>query len=386
MLKALLTRNHPIGISTTSPTPFSLQKFLTTATPTSDPSYSFGVSYLINNFGFSPESALGASNYVRFKTPQQPHSVLAFFRNHGFSDSHLYTIIRKEPWLLSCDTHKRLLPKFQFLASKGASTSDIVRTVMGSPRFLKSSLEDCIIPSYASVNRFLQSDRETLALIIRCPSLLYCGHVASNIRMLVDNGVAGSNVCRILRLRPYVLCSNALAKTVTEIKSLGFDPSKVYFADAMLAKRVLSESKRREKIDAFKRWGWSEEKISEAFRKQPTCMLASSEKIDRVMRFWVNELGWDSSLLVQVPGIFGYSLEKRIIPRASVVHYLLSKGLRKKHYSLLTPFFMSEKLFLQKFVTCFDEQETSQLLKLYQEKMDIEGDSENGGMMCSSNI
>ncbi|KAE9594247.1 putative transcription regulator mTERF family [Lupinus albus] len=311
MFKALLSLNlNSLHSATTKFNPFLHHFSFKFYTTTSDPK-SFAVSYLINNFGFSPESALKASNCVHFKTQQKPDSVLTFFRNHGFSDSDLFSVIRKEPWLLSCDTHKRVLPKFQFLISKGASTSDIVRVVTVNPRFLKPSLENCIIPAYE-------------------------------------------------------------LNTVLELKCLGIDPSKSYFADAMLAKRATTGLQWSDKIDTFKKWGWSDETILEAFKKQPMCMLTSSQKVDKVMRFWVNKLGWDSSHLVKAPGIFGYSLEKRIIPRASVINYLLSKGLRKESSSFLTPFFMTDESFLEKFVMCFDDEEASQLLKLYRENMDLQ--------------
>ncbi|CAL0301601.1 unnamed protein product [Lupinus luteus] len=376
MFKALLSLNLN---SLPSPTPkcnpflhhYSFTFPLKLYTTTSDPK-SFTVSYLINNLGFSPESALKASNSVRFKTQKNPDSVLTFFRNNGFSDPDIYSVIKKEPWLLSCDINKRVLPKFEFLSSKGASTSDIVRAVMVNPRFLKSSLENCIIPAYELVNRFLQCEKKTFASIVGCPSLLYSDSVVSNINFLVDNGVADLNIYRILRLRPFILCANDLKNTVEELKCLGFDPSKSYFADAMLAKRATSELQWKDKVENFKKWGWSDETILEAFKRQPMCMLTSSKKVDKVMRFWINKLGWDTSHLVKAPGIFGYSLEKRIIPRASVVNYLISKGLRKESSSFLTPFCMTDKSFLEKYVTCYDDEEASQLLKLYQENMDLQ--------------
>ncbi|PNX83561.1 hypothetical protein L195_g039605 [Trifolium pratense] len=88
--------------------------------------------------------------------------------------------------------------------------------------------------------------------------------------------------------------------------------------------------------------------VLEAFRKRPLCMLSSVEKIDKVMRFWVNELDWNSSALVKRPEVFLYSLENRIIPRASVVSYLFSKGLIEKNVELSTPFGVNKKVFLEK--------------------------------------
>jgi mTERF domain-containing protein len=90
-------------------------------------------------------------------------------------------------------------------------------------------------------------------------------------------------------------------------------------------------------------------------------------------------LGWDSLELIKCPLIFGYSLHKRIIPRASVLQYILMKGLREKNASIVTPFRYNEKLFLDKFVFSFKE-ESDYLLKLYQDKMELAYTKENIGI------
>ena len=113
------------------------------------------------------------------------------------------------------------------------------------------------------------------------------------------------------------------------------------------------------------------------FKRQPLFMLASQDKIDRVMRFWVKQLGWDSLALAKKPEIFGFSLERRIIPRALVVQYLVAKGLRKKSASMIVPFAVSDKEFLEKYVMRFKEEE-AELLKLYQGKMSGHGNKEDG--------
>jgi mTERF domain-containing protein len=194
MFKSFLYHNA-FGLSTTttlhhSPFQFSL-KFLTTSPSHSHP---FAVSYLIDKFGFSPEFASKASKLVHFKTSKNPESVLNFFTTHGFTDSDIHNIIKREPWLLSCDTQKRLLPKFQFLLSKGASNSDIVRMVLGNPRFMKSSLNNRVIPLYKLVSRFLKSDQKAIASIISIPSLLSSDYVIPNVNLMVDKGVCDSSI------------------------------------------------------------------------------------------------------------------------------------------------------------------------------------------------
>ena len=184
--------------------------------------------------------------------------------------------------------------------------------------------------------------------------------------MLLDEGLTYSSIYHLFSTRAYILCEDDLRKTVEEVKQLGFDPSHLNFSVALRAKMAVTKSQWDAKVEAFKNWGWSEQEIFDAFRRHPQVMLRSEDNLNAVMSFWIGQLGWDRSALCVSTTVFGYSLEKRLIPRASVIQYLLSKCLMKKSASLAAPFDLTEKLFLQKFVTCFKEKETSQLLKLYQ--------------------
>ncbi|KAL5079547.1 hypothetical protein RYX36_007968 [Vicia faba] len=186
-----------------------------------------------------------------------------------------------------------------------------------------------------------------------------------NLQLLLDSGVTPSTIYHLFCNRPSVICSSDLRKAVEEIKELGFHPSKYNFCVALLAKRAISKSQWNAKVDALKSWGCSEDVILSAFKKQPNFMLRSPDKLNAVMRFWVQELGWDPSLPLAAPDLFGFSLEKRLIPRASVVRYLLSNGLMKKSASLVSPFYPTDELFLQRYVKRFKD-EASMLLKLYQ--------------------
>ncbi|XP_057424793.1 transcription termination factor MTEF1, chloroplastic-like isoform X2 [Lotus japonicus] len=147
-VRALFNLNPISHLSSSSPTSkcsHSLQPishkifFSTTSEP--DQQQSFTITYLTKHCGFSPQAALKASKRVRFNTAQKPDSVIAFFREQGFSPSQVQSVITSAPDLLTCDPIKRVLPKLQFLASKGASTHDIVTTVTRSPLFLRSSFE-----------------------------------------------------------------------------------------------------------------------------------------------------------------------------------------------------------------------------------------------------
>ncbi|KAF5954085.1 hypothetical protein HYC85_006941 [Camellia sinensis] len=124
-----------------------------------------------------------------------------------------------------------------------------------------------------------------------------------------------------------------------------------------------------EKEESVVKWGWSEDEILVAFEKNPWFMVASEHKIMRVMEFFVNKMGWDSSFFARSPIHIGFSLEKRIVPRCAVYQVLLSKGLIKNNsFNLTTMLKKPEKWFLTKVVNC-NEEEAPELLKLYEEKL-----------------
>ncbi|GAU45532.1 hypothetical protein TSUD_400790 [Trifolium subterraneum] len=353
----------------------------TTASESNSESQPFAVSYLINNFGFSTESALQAFNnkQVRFNSIEKPNSVIKFFKNHGFSDSDIRTIIRKEPWLLSSEPHNAILSKFEFFLSKGVSSSDIVSLLTAYPAILQNGLEKRIIPLFVLFRKFLTTNKDAVVCLIIHSDVLAKypnDFIFSNINLMSDFGVCDSAIANVLQNRPSIFGSNDLIKSLEEVKGLGFNPSTTTFGTALMAKKCKLWN---QKVDVFKKWGWSDEDLFQTFRSYPNLMLFSIDKVNLVMSFWVNQLGWNSLELAKLPHMFGYSLHKRIIPRASVLQFLLMKGLREENASLVHPFAYPEKLFLRKFVFSF-EAESDYLLKLYEEKMELAYTEESNDM------
>jgi len=84
----------------------------------------------------------------------------------------------------SLETMVSLIPN-----SKGASTSHIINLVSKTPRVLSPSLNNHIVPTYELLYRFLQSHKDTIA-VLSYNTILLCDHlVPHNIKMLVQNGV-----------------------------------------------------------------------------------------------------------------------------------------------------------------------------------------------------
>ncbi|KAL2339064.1 hypothetical protein Fmac_013510 [Flemingia macrophylla] len=358
-----ITRQHPV---------FSSPKLALKFTTSTDP-HSFTVSYLITQCGFSPSSAAATARKLRIEARSKPDSVISFLSREGFSESQIRTIVQREHRILLCDPEKVISPKFRFLRSKGASTDQIVRVVTTGPRLLYRSLEKHLVPAFEFYRRFLLSDSQIITCLIRNSCFFSDGRVALNTKLLLDQGVTRLSIAKLLRTWPSVLCSCNLEHTVHELKQMGFDTSTTPFIVALLAKRTVNKTKWARKVHAFTKWGWSEDDVVSAFKRQPYSMLNSSEKIHAVFSFWVHQFGGDPKALVKSPVIFQLSLQKRLLPRAAVLRFLASHGLRKEGAGVIWPFHSTEKLFLETFVTRFPDH-SLRLLEIYKEAMNTETD------------
>uniref|UniRef100_A0A5B7APZ1 Transcription regulator mTERF family n=1 Tax=Davidia involucrata TaxID=16924 RepID=A0A5B7APZ1_DAVIN len=169
---------------------------------------------------------------------------------------------------------------------------------------------------------------------------------------------------------------------------MGFDPSKNSFVNAMLVLTGNSKSTWERKLEVYRKWGWSDDEILLAFKKNPKCMATSEKKINQVMDFLINKMGWNASDVAGCPMALFSSLENWTIPRCLVIQLLLSKGLIKKDISLSSVIALVERQFLNKFVTKYQIRFPA-LLNLYQGegKADSVGlATQSQGLDCIKNL
>ncbi|KAI9075869.1 hypothetical protein K1719_042149 [Acacia pycnantha] len=305
---------------------------------------SFTVSYLIDSCGFSPQEAEAASKRVSLETRDKPDLVIEFLKSHGFSQPQILRLIRNVPELLRFDPEKTFLPKIEFFKSKGISSSHIPRLICNCPNIMRRSLTILVDPK---------------------------NFVVPKIELLREAGVPQSNIIKYLHFYSRTLVCNPgrLKKAVEEVKELGFDPLKFQFLVAVHVCMSLKKSTRDKKADVYKKWGCSDNDIVAAFRKFPVCMTLSEDQIDAKFEFFVNQLGCNPSSIIKYTSVLGYSLKKRIVPRAAVLQVLLSKGLMKSE-TFLVNFMLTEKDFLRRFVLCHGQEVANELLELYRTKLD----------------
>ncbi|KAI4306692.1 hypothetical protein L6164_029947 [Bauhinia variegata] len=218
-----------------------------------------------------------------------------------------------------------------------------------------------------------QSEVEFIKALKRFSGILLVNtHVVPNIKVLSEVGVPEWNIVKIIEEHPWALKNkhDRFKEIIAEVTEMGLDPLMAVFVSAVGTIASVSKFTWTKKVNLYKKWGWSDDELLAAFGKYPKCITVSEDKIEKIMDFIVNEMGYESSKIARNPVLLGMSFNKRILPRGSVFRVLLSKGLVKK-ISLSRLFFPSEKVFLEKFIT-HHENEANELFKLYQAKMYVE--------------
>ncbi|KAI3801409.1 hypothetical protein L1987_29514 [Smallanthus sonchifolius] len=377
----LIPKNLPFSVLKTTSIRKTLHRSLSSSsssTLTSNPNASpiansFTVSYLIDSCGFPPDKAISASKYLNFKSPNKADSVIQFFKNQGFTESQVSQLIRKFPLALSCNPQKNLLPKFEFLSSLGLSSPDIVKLLTARPKSLGRSLKNHLEPSMSLLRDLLQSDDRTLIAIKRCAWVLdwdFQSNMIPNMQLLRDVGVPGTKMLYMLTYQPrdFLVNTEQFKNVVEEVVEMGFDPTKTSFMLAVHAIRSMTKATWDKKMETYGKWGWSKDEILLAFRTDPWCMMKSEEKIDTVMDYLVNKMGFETSVVAKNSLLISLSMERRIVPRCLVFEYCLKKGLVKNKNAFSWWLRCSDSIFIKRLQKY--EKEAPGVVKLYRKKLD----------------
>ncbi|XP_041018554.1 uncharacterized protein LOC121260671 isoform X2 [Juglans microcarpa x Juglans regia] len=330
---------------------------------------------LFKSLGFSGASLAKMLSKDPRVLQSDAYTVVEFFRAHAFSDEQISTLTMKRPTLYVLNTQKILKPKLEFFKSLGFSYLEIAKLLSAEPYILERSLENQIIPCVQELRRILGTDENVLKAVKACFSLIEINVervLQANISILLSHGVPNSLVVKIFLMQPRSLLVRTcrFSKIVNEVMKLGFDPNSLLFVLAIRSMAVMSEALWEKKVEALRSFGLSKDEIDSAFKQQPMCMITSEKKIMKVMGFFVNNLKMKPSMISKNPNLLLLSLEKRIIPRCSVLQLLMSKGLIEEDTSILHTFKMTEKTFVEKLVEKY-QNEVPDVIRAHQGKIEF---------------
>lgn len=104
------------------------------------------------------------------------------------------------------------------------------------------------------------------------------------------------------------------------------------------------------------------------FKKLPPVMSYTEKNIKEKMEFFLNKLQWTPFRLSSYPAVIAYSLEKRTIPRCSVLQVLVIKNITSETFTLSSILVMAERKFFEDFVIAHKD-EVPEVLEAYQGKL-----------------
>ncbi|XP_026416101.1 uncharacterized protein LOC113311483 [Papaver somniferum] len=173
---------------------------------------------------------------------------------------------------------------------------ELANFISKEPLILTQSFNKGIIPSFDILKSILQTDQNVIKMIKRNYWILGTNLVKRlmvNLELLRKEGVPATNVSKYLIQNPRTFAADAdiFKEIVEKVKDMGFNHLQTRFLKAIVVFTKISEVNWSNKMDVYKRWGWSENQIQAAFRRPPGCMTASEKKIMAVMNFPVNEMG-----------------------------------------------------------------------------------------------
>ncbi|KAL5797159.1 hypothetical protein ACOSQ2_001979 [Xanthoceras sorbifolium] len=327
------------------------------------------VSYLTNSCGLSLEEAISASKKFKIENTEKPDSVLQLLTSHGFTKSHIASLISKNPRIILADPEKTLKPKIEYFQSLGISGSHLPGLLSTTYKLFNISLKNQIVPTVDFLKGFLQTD-ENLIRALKQSRVIGCHTekvMVPNINTLRAYGVPEPLIVKLFLLQAQTLLSriDLFENVVDEIKKMGFEPTSTSFILAVRSMLVLSKSAWEKKKEILMNFGWSEDELFLAFKRQPMLMVCSEKKIGELMNFFVEKLGLKPSDIVKRPNLLLASLKRRIIPRWSVIKVLKSQKLLEKDVDVGLSLAINSKQFEKMYVIHYMDK-TPEVMRAYQ--------------------
>ncbi|KAJ4842259.1 hypothetical protein Tsubulata_025311 [Turnera subulata] len=353
----------PLNATSSSPS-------TTAATKTTASSY--GERYLVDSCGLSLESAVSVSRKLKLLIGidlRDPQPVIKCFKAYGFTDTHIGKVIEKSPNVLHCRVESTLRPKLDFLIQIGFVGQLLPDLISHDPYILYRGLNHLtarhrlLRPYFASDERFVKGIFRYSWLFSRS----FQKSLMANLDLLAQEGVPHSSVAMLVYGEPRVMFRSPkrFASIISTVKCLGIGPpSSTMFVHAVRALSRVSESSWNKKIELFKSFGWSEEEIWFVCRRYPYIISVSQERMTNNLNFCMDTIKLERQDLITYPPLLIYSMEGRIRPRWNVLQVLKSNNLVGEDISMAWALSMSDKSFLQRYVTSYADK-IPELLQMY---------------------
>ncbi|XP_041017088.1 uncharacterized protein LOC121259535 [Juglans microcarpa x Juglans regia] len=318
--------------------------------------------YLINQHQFSPEAALKASSsFTYLRNPEKADSVLSFFKESGFSQTHIEQVVKRMPKVLSAKLAVTIKPIIKIFQDSGFARDDIAEIVCGDPWILTRSAGNQIGPSILVLKSILDSNEDIVRVLKS--SGWFLNHdlnktMMPNIEFLKRCEISSSQIVTYLFNFPrlFLLKPESIQAFVKKVDGMGFDRKSKMFLCAIRTVSSMSEENWELKLELFRSLGFSEKDILDVFRRKPQVFAISERKIKEVTGLLFSAPKVDISYFVDHPELLISSVERRLKPRLRVLEILEKKNVLNRKPCLTTVCRMPEQKFLNKFVLPYSKE------------------------------
>eukprot|EP01018_Ginkgo_biloba_P036417 Gb_03684 [translate_table: standard] len=305
---------------------------------------------------------------VHLKSTKKPEQVLAFFKEHGFTNAHIQKMVARCPILLTSSVQSTLQPKLRVFEDLGIMGDELGYLISKDPVLLRVSLDRKILPGVSILQNIVGTKENVAKIVMREPRIVYINiekKFKPNLLLLQSYGIEGKTLCSFLFRKPRLFFSTetVLRVVLNTVEKLGIPRRSGMFPHAVFVVSSMNKMTLERKIKFLMGLGLSEEEVLLTFRKSPYILATSEKKLQCNMDFLVNTLKCEPSLIMLYPQFFMTSMEAKIIPRYRVLQMLRSMQLPKESFSVINMISTSEKRFLDKFVYKYGE--SSGLYELY---------------------
>ncbi|ONK73958.1 uncharacterized protein A4U43_C03F1340 [Asparagus officinalis] len=356
LLKRSLYLTSPLSITPKNATFILRLSSSASATQNPSPKSNIMADYLIKSFGFPPQKAATASNYIAHSaSTENADSVRNFLERHGFTESQIHAIVSWDARILVANVDETLRPNYKALRDIGYfSDAELNRLLTYHPRIFTHPRA---IPRLNFWKEFLMNDKKKLlTAFVRNPGLI-CQDIDSGITpkisLLKDYGLSQNDIAILLLRGPGVFrrsvtSMEALLNMIA--KELQLADKSWKFARCLIALSSIGTDNFQVKKELFMSFGWTERDFLDALRRDPLMVRFSEENIRGKVEFLVGKGGCENSYIVSHPSILGFSLEKRLMPRCHVMNILKSSNLVGRVGNLYNVICLTEKKFLDKVI------------------------------------
>ncbi|XP_031502320.1 uncharacterized protein LOC116265674 [Nymphaea colorata] len=319
--------------------------------------------YLTSSCGFPSDEALRISEKLgNSGCAETAVEIVNFLKASGFTDAHMKKLIGYYPKVLEAALEDDLKPKIKVFQGLGVSGVRLADLIISQAAYLSRDIEKWMLPSIAYLKTLLSSDEDVVRALRNSGWCFSCDvrkRMEPNISILHRCGLPHESVLKFMVRKPRLLMvkPDRLEEMIKKAYELGFQHGSGMLPQAVWVISSMNQGTWDAKFELLKSFGLNEEQIVLTFQKCPYFLSMSETKMKRALRFFMDELKFTPSDVAVNSNMMRLSMDKRIIPRLSLVKLLLSKELLKRSLSMSTILVMSENKFYKDYVLKYKDED-----------------------------